>query len=116
MRSFKLQRSNWRSKTKEGTPFNRCNSPCVEIDACLVSKRKGDAAMWLFFDLLRVRSLSGWDDVASQGRQDNDFEAPQATQTAVLFPFRIQAIEAVGSQIGAMPKRLLLRNLSPDAP
>jgi hypothetical protein len=27
------------------------------------------------------------DDAASQRRQDNDFEAPQATQSAVLFPF-----------------------------
>jgi hypothetical protein len=36
-----------------------------------------------------TRPLSGSDDAASQGRQDqdNDFEAPLATQSAVLFPF-----------------------------
>jgi len=34
-----------------------------------------------------TQPLSGSDDAASQGRQDNDFEAPQASQSAVLFPF-----------------------------
>jgi hypothetical protein len=34
-----------------------------------------------------TQQLSGSDDAASQGRQDNDFEAPQAAQSAVLFPF-----------------------------
>jgi hypothetical protein len=30
--------------------------------------------------------LGAGDDAASQGRQDNDFEAPQVTQSVVLFP------------------------------
>jgi hypothetical protein len=34
-----------------------------------------------------TQPLGAGDDAASQGRQDNDFEAPQATQSAVLFPF-----------------------------
>ena len=34
-----------------------------------------------------TQPLSGCDDVASQGRQDNDLEAPKASQSAVLFPF-----------------------------
>jgi hypothetical protein len=34
-----------------------------------------------------TRPLRAGDDAASQGRQDNDFETPQVTETAVLFPF-----------------------------
>jgi hypothetical protein len=34
-----------------------------------------------------TQPLSGSDDAASHAPQDNDFEAPQATQSAVLFPF-----------------------------
>ena len=34
-----------------------------------------------------TQPLGRGDDAASQGRQDDDFETPQATQSAVLFPF-----------------------------
>jgi hypothetical protein len=34
-----------------------------------------------------TQPLGRSDDAASQGRQDNDFEIPQATQSPVLFPF-----------------------------
>jgi hypothetical protein len=49
-----------------------------------LSKEKGNAAICLRWV---TQASSGSDDAASQGRQDNDFEAPQATQSAVLFPF-----------------------------
>ena len=34
-----------------------------------------------------TQPLGRGDDAASQRQQDNDFEAPQATQSAVYFPF-----------------------------
>jgi hypothetical protein len=34
-----------------------------------------------------TQPLGRGDDAACQGRQDDDFETPQATQSAVLFPF-----------------------------
>ena len=46
-------------------------------------KRKGQRGDMPSFG---TQPLSGSDDAASQGRQDNDFEAPQAAQSAVLFP------------------------------
>ena len=50
-------------------------------------KRKGQRRDPDITPLFGTQPLSGSDDAASQGRQDNDFEAPQATQSAVLFPF-----------------------------
>jgi hypothetical protein len=47
-------------------------------------KQRGDPDKMPSFG---TQPLSGSDDAASQGRQDNDFEAPRATQSAVSFPF-----------------------------
>ena len=52
-----------------------------------------------------TQPMSGSDDAASQGRQNNDFEAPQATQSGVLFP---KAMEAIGIYVEAMPKPLFV--------
>jgi hypothetical protein len=47
-------------------------------------KRKGQRGDIASFG---IQLSSGSDDAASQGRQDNDLEAPKASQSAVLFPF-----------------------------
>ena len=64
----------------------RRNSP-VWKKRSFAFKRKGQRRDPDITPSFGTQPLSGSDDAASQGRQDNDFEAPQATQSAVLFPF-----------------------------
>jgi hypothetical protein len=81
----KLKRSNWRPKTKRATSF-RDAIRHVWKKRSFAFKRKGQRG-----DPDKMPSfgqpLSGSDDAASQGQQDDDCETPQATQSAVLFPF-----------------------------
>jgi hypothetical protein len=50
-------------------------------------KRKGQRGDLDKMPSFGTQPLSGNDDAESQERHDNDFEAPQATQSAVLFLF-----------------------------
>jgi hypothetical protein len=79
----KLERSNWRPKTKRTTSLRDAYRRLWKRRS-FGFKRKGRRGDMPSFG---TQPLSGSDDAASQGRQDNDFEAPQATQSAVLFPF-----------------------------
>jgi hypothetical protein len=79
----KLQKSNRRSKTKRPTSLRGAyrNVWKRRSFGFKIKKQRDDMPSF------GTQPLSGNDDAASQGRQDNDFEAPQATQSAVLFPF-----------------------------
>ena len=74
-------------KLKELTSLQRRNIAVCGRDARSLSKEKGNAAI----QIKCLRLAPDHRVVATmqhpQGRQDNDFEAPQATQSAVLFPF-----------------------------
>src|SRR6476659_6946510 len=74
---------NWRSKTKRTASLRGVYRNASKRRS-FPFKRKGQRGDMPSFN---TQPLSGSDDAASQGRQDNDFEAPQASQSAVLFPF-----------------------------
>jgi hypothetical protein len=82
----KLEKSNGWSKTKRATSFR---DPIHHVwkKRSFAFKRKGQRRDPDITPSFGTQPLSGNDDAASHGRQDNDFEAPQATQSAVLFPF-----------------------------
>jgi hypothetical protein len=75
-----------RSKTKRATSFKDA-ARHVWKRRSFGFKRKGKRRHPDKMPSFGTQPLSGSDDAASQGRQDNDFETPQATQSAVLFPF-----------------------------
>jgi hypothetical protein len=82
----RLERSNWRSKTKRATSLRGAYHNGWRRRS-FAFKRKGKLGDPDKTPSFGTQPLSGSDDAAFQGRQDNDFEAPQATQSAVLFPF-----------------------------
>jgi hypothetical protein len=81
-----LEKSNGASKAKRTTSL-RDVTRRVWKKRSFPFKRKGQRGDMPSFN---TQPLSGSDDAASQGRQDNDFEAPQASQSAVLFLSRIE--------------------------
>jgi hypothetical protein len=82
----KLEKSNWRSKTKKVTSLRGAYHNGWKKRS-FPFKRKGRRGEPDKIPSSGSQPLGAGDDAASQGRQDNDFEAPQATQSAVLFPF-----------------------------
>jgi hypothetical protein len=82
----KLKKSNGRSKTKRPTSVRDAIRHLWKKRS-FAFKRKVQRRDPDKRPSFGTQPLSGSDDAASQGRQDNDFEAPQAIQSGVLFPF-----------------------------
>jgi hypothetical protein len=82
----RLEKPNWRPKTKKTTSLRSAyhNGWKKRSFGFKRKGRRGDPDKIPSFG---TQPLSAGDDAASQGQQDNDFEAPQASQSAVLFPF-----------------------------
>jgi predicted NBD/HSP70 family sugar kinase len=77
--------SNWRSKSKRAT-LSKDAIRHVWKRRPFGFKRKGQRGDLHTGPSSGTQPLGAGDDASSQGRQDNDFEAPQATQSSVLFP------------------------------
>ena len=91
-----MQKSNWRSKIKRSTSF-RDAVRHVRKRRPFGIRRKGQRGDLHTSPPSGTQPLGAGDDAASQGRQDNDFEAPQITQSAVLFPFRVEGYKKVSA-------------------
>ena len=86
MRSFNCKNKIGDQKLKE-VPHSETLSAMCGRDARSVSEEKGNAA--IYTQVLRL-APNHWALATTQhpkGRKIMDFEAPQATQSGVLFPF-----------------------------
>ena len=105
----KLEKSNRRSKTKRATSFTDAIRH-VWKRRSFAFKRKGKRGDMPSFG---TQPLSGSDDAASQGRQDNDLEAPQASQSAVLFPFPDWRLWKLSAPTWRLCRNLVVAELPP---
>jgi hypothetical protein len=82
----RLERSNWRSKTKRANSFGDAIRHVWKSRSFTFKKKtkRGDPDKMPSYG---TQPLGRGDDAASQRRQDDDFETPHATQSAALFPF-----------------------------
>jgi len=82
----RLERSNWRSKTKRTASLRGVYRNGWKRRP-FGFKRKGQRGDPDTIPSAGDQPVAGDDGADSQGQQDNDSESPQATQSAILFPF-----------------------------